>query len=218
MLFCFNPRSPCGERCISSSCVVCPVKFQSTLPLRGATVKTTTPITTFELFQSTLPLRGATCLTQKILARKQFQSTLPLRGATICPGRTDRSNHNFNPRSPCGERPQTNLLNLANNTFQSTLPLWGATRNVLLRCIWLRISIHAPPVGSDRWGQPDQACPAISIHAPPVGSDQGPAKSVSRVSYFNPRSPCGERLCMKFAGKAFVKFQSTLPLWGATSA
>ena len=34
-------------------------KFQSTLPLRGATTLTTSkPV--FELFQSTLPLRGAT--------------------------------------------------------------------------------------------------------------------------------------------------------------
>ena len=55
----FNPRSPCGERRTPS----CPVAwiglFQSTLPLRGATMLTTTEAAT-RLFQSTLPLRGAT--------------------------------------------------------------------------------------------------------------------------------------------------------------
>ena len=34
----------------------------------------------------------------------------------------------------------------------------------------------------------------ISIHAPRVGSDHSSRLSNSRLSYFNPRSPCGERL------------------------
>ena len=36
----------------------------------------------------------------------------------------------FNPRSPCGERRQSNPLQTMPNTFQSTLPVRGATRVV----------------------------------------------------------------------------------------
>ena len=172
MLFCFNPRSPCGERRISSSCVVCPVKFQSTLPLRGATVKTTTPITTFELFQSTLPLRGA----------------------TICPGRTDRSNHNFNPRSPCGERQTRRKEFVRLRTFQSTLPLWGATSRSEKLSLPLEISIHAPPVGSDENGYHSAGKNRYFNPRSPCGERLLPSRGRVGRLHFNPRSPCGERL------------------------
>ena len=56
--------------------------------------------------------------------------------------------------------------------FQSTLPVWGATFDMWGLSSWLSISIHAPRVGSDH------------------------VKLVERykLTYFNPRSPCGERL------------------------
>ena len=56
-----------------------------------------------------------------------FQSTLPAWGATAALTSTKSSSQNFNPRSPRGER------------------LVG----VCLRCCPVRISIHAPRVGSD---------------------------------------------------------------------
>ena len=59
--------------------------------------------------------------------------------------------------------------------FQSTLPVWGATPGRLLGGDYKYISIHAPRVGSD-W---HRRC------------------VLGRSSYFNPRSPCGERLCTK---------------------
>ena len=34
--------------------------------------------------------------------------------------------------------------------------------------------------------------------------------------HFNPRSPCGERLVSAILIISFIKFQSTLPVWGAT--
>ena len=36
--------------------------------------------------------------------------------------------------------------------------------------------------------------------------------------YFNPRSPCGERLRLTTKHFSFFVFQSTLPVWGATAA
>ena len=63
----------------------------------------------------------------------------------------------FNPRSPCGERPSAAALAV------------GAGG----------ISIHAPRVGSDKPGHPTRPENGrISIHAPRVGSD---CKRVHRV-------------------------------------
>ena len=41
------------------------------------------------------------------------------------------SPHNFNPRSPCGERRDINGAKLPTLLFQSTLPVWGATAYVI---------------------------------------------------------------------------------------
>ena len=131
----FNPRSPCGER------------LSRNLPRMSVS-----------RFQSTLPLRGATRPKSLTRLRSKFQSTLPLRGATRrCWWRCIRAD-NFNPRSPCGERlpcvfnviagvgisihaPLAGSDNESRTTirlpllFQSTLPLRGATpsQNILLK-------------------------------------------------------------------------------------
>ena len=58
----------------------------------------------------------------------------------------------------------------------------------------LKISIHAPRVGSD--GQRSVPTPPeqpISIHAPRVGSDGKAHVYQTGGLDFNPRSPCGER-------------------------
>ena len=79
----------------------------------------------------------------------------------------------FNPRSPCGERP-TALLTLM---------------------LMHRISIHAPRVGSDSNWRIHKAGRGISIHAPRVGSDKPPPRPWAHLR----------------------RFQSTLPVWGATA-
>ena len=102
---------------------------------------------------------------------------------------------NFNPRSPCGERPVQVPVDLSGSLFQSTLPVWGATRDALILGTDLSISIHAPRVGSDRSQRLFFIHCRISIHAPRVGSD--PTFDINRT--------------------VFPAFQSTLPVWGATS-
>ena len=56
---CFNPRAPCGARPPSVRCLSSPRRFQSTRPVRGATVLTPWQ-TASSAFQSTRPVRGAT--------------------------------------------------------------------------------------------------------------------------------------------------------------
>ena len=78
----------------------------------------------------------------------------------------------FNPRSPCGERLWFLPFLRIQSEFQSTLPMRGATQS--LRAYFLEI--------------------AISIHAPHAGSDAANLSALTAPAYFNPRSPCGERL------------------------
>ena len=57
----FNPRSPHGERPMRLSATLpAKIKFQSTLPSRGATVTGKLSVSFETEFQSTLPSRGAT--------------------------------------------------------------------------------------------------------------------------------------------------------------
>ena len=146
-----------------------------------------------------------------------FQSTLPVWGAT------DRRGFFFihcrisihAPR--VGSDPTFDINRTVFPAFQSTLPVWGATF-VPNRLVWQHwISIHAPRVGSDvNLGFIDRHF-AISIHAPRVGSDSEAVATVRRTVYFNPRSPCGERLTRLSTSAGLSGFQSTLPVWGATA-
>ena len=101
----------------------------------------------------------------------RFQSTLPVWGATSPTIGAPQCPQNFNPRSPCGERPEFAA------TFSISSP----------------ISIHAPRVGSDHRRDIGRRQRGISIHAPRVGSDPHNAHTPCSRRYFNPRSPCGER-------------------------
>ena len=100
-----------------------------------------------------------------------FQSTLPV-GERLRLADAVREAADFNPRSPCGERPTLcTWTSWSCTNFNPRSPC-GERPNLLLM---LRrehgISIHAPRVGSDCWRR---------IYPPAAG-------------HFNPRSPCGER-------------------------
>ena len=105
--------------------------------------------------------------------------------------------------------------------FQSTLPVRGATEKDEISALMTAISIHAPRAGSDvnrhenrccGWGISihapragsdgvkcaGQTIPQISIHAPRAGSDVSPSSFMcDEKTNFNPRSPCGERRCVR---------------------
>ena len=126
--------------------------------------------------------------------------------------------HNFNPRSPCGERlPAVNSFPAWYSVFQSTLPVWGATIfDMGTRFIWW-ISIHAPRVGSDHtFATHLQYLHIISIHAPRVGSDCLPRRrqTAQGISIHAPRVG-SDRFVVHLRNNG-QPFQSTLPVWGAT--
>ena len=80
------------------------------------------------------------------------------------------------------------------------------------------ISIHAPRVGSDRWRRQRRSrLHEISIHAPRVGSDSDyeTIKTQLSISIHAPRvGSDGIVAVQSYGGNTF---QSTLPVWGATS-
>ena len=214
----FNPHSPCGERRSSGSLGFgYRSKFQSTLPLRGATARRTRWCSRNRNFNPHSPCGERPDVVVRADWLKAFQSTLPLRGATSTTEGSRQWLTDFNPHSPCGERPATSETNKLTAQFQSTLPLRGATRarrkfrralrfqsTLPLRGATLQvcdfwgtarmISIHTPLAGSDSDFQRKLSGETISIHTPLAGSDPGTAPSSS----------------------SSLSFQSTLPLRGAT--
>ena len=167
-------------------------------------------------FQSTLPLRGATAWYIKHASHVLISIHAPLTGSdpSLWPGSSVGSH--FNPRSPYGERHAVIATFFNSVAFQSTLPLRGATAGYPFRLLQKAISIHAPLTGSDRCRSFNGEPCYISIHAPLTGSDRTGFTGCKRTSYFNPRSPYGERLFFSSLDSSVQRFQSTLPLRGAT--
>ena len=122
----FNPRSPCGERRIAHLGWKCDLLFQSTLPVRGATLWTQCSMILFR-FQSTLPVRGATfTVWLSDLLDDLFQSTLPVRGATFLAFHS-LTVKNISIHAPRAGSDAERLKLRALAIFQSTLPVRGAT-------------------------------------------------------------------------------------------
>ena len=169
----FNPRTPCGVRRSCPRRSRRPRSFQSTHPLRGATLFPASCRSSMP-FQSTHPLRGATASFRAARTLFTFQSTHPLRGATrLFPRRQDAlhisihaplagcDDHaagiqpragDFNPRTPCGVRLRRVLGLAEQHAFQSTHPLRGATPKLRGFIASQSISIHAPLAGCDNSG------------------------------------------------------------------
>ena len=122
----FNPRSPCGERLSDTGMETPSTVFQSTLPVRGATTPMIRPF-----------------------APSSISIHAPRAGSDRLCGSWSRRLCDFNPRSPCGERPVILTQILQISSFQSTLPVRGATLRICFSSQIFEISIHAPRAGSD---------------------------------------------------------------------
>ena len=167
----FNPRSPWGERPLSGAISARTSRFQSTLPVGGATYDMIYNEFFRDEFQSTLPVGGATIPIVCPCFLIAISIHAPRGGSDVVHSDGVGQHPDFNPRSLWGER----------------LVVHPPCRPVSL------ISIHAPRGGSDvGFGAllPDTA---ISIHAPRGGSDPSQRRAARQSLYFNPRSPWGER-------------------------
>ena len=145
----------------------------------------------------------------------------------------------FNPRAPCGARPEIQQQKQEAAEFQSTRPVWGATclpgRSAMhFQCFNPRAPCGARPSDSPVfmlemtfqstrpvWGATHRTaysttCRVVSIHAPRVGRDWGFTKIWYGRWRFNPRAPCGARPAIDHLMTLSMAFQSTRPVWGAT--
>ena len=122
-----------------------------------------------------------------------FQSTLPGWGATGTQGPAIARHHDFNPRSPDGERPgdhsdrsgdaisihaprmgsdrMQSMPPPPNSLFQSTLPGWGATLHSSICTADDPFQSTLPGWGATFQCLRSRQSFAISIHAPRMGSD-----------------------------------------------
>ena len=173
----------------------------------------------FHLFQSTRPLRGATVRKQDSFCRIIISIHAPLAGRDVAvpiplvfvfrisihaplAGRDSKpvancaAYQNFNPRAPCGAR----LVQAMDADFQSV------------------ISIHAPLAGCDAISS------AITGVYTPFQSTR-PLRGATICAStdalcprdFNPRTPCGVRRVLPSQVMMPDLFQSTHPLRGATA-
>ena len=101
--------------------------------------------------------------------------------------------------------------------FQSTHPVWDATGRLLKDVITLRVSIHASRMGCDIASVAEAAALTVSIHASRMGCDKHNNNNMDDITSFNPRIPYGMRLKLSAAVGFVETFQSTHPVWDATS-
>ena len=169
-------------------------------------------------FQSTLPARGATTTAASTASSSLISIHAPRTGSDTPLSRLLGVVIYFNPRSPHGERrapasgrgrrcsgisihaPRTGSdradEKCGNRTEISIhAPRTGSDRTFMLYFFLPSISIHAPRTGSDHADEAAELISRpISIHAPRTGSDGNTGSSKQRrQGDFNPRSPHGER-------------------------
>ena len=167
----FDPHSPCGER----------LRVKHTLR-RKLTISIHTPHA------------GSDLISISSFSVYLFQSTLPMRGATTSFPHYPICRSDFNPHSPCGERPQDTVegvkkmvisihtphagsdlhhfdVSTKPSNFNPHSPCGERRELFVLFSFSFSISIHTPHAGSDL-----HLCPLfhnclISIHTPHAGSD-----------------------------------------------
>ena len=151
-------------------------RFQSTLPVGGATCSMPSMRVVSMSFQSTLPVGGATKRAKvETVNFWQFQSTLPVGGATFWPwGIMPVDTISIHaPRGGSDDKAKEAMAE-RDKLFQSTLPVGGATRPVLHRPGGQRLYFNPRSPWGERPQDVAQRLPviAISIHAPRGGSDR----------------------------------------------
>jgi len=190
--------------------------FQSTRPMRGATMSVSRSPSSAYAFQSTRPMRGATAQSLSAKLSFRFQSTRPMRGATVGQmqgnvilGISIHAPHAG--RDPytltffCrmtgfqSTRPMRRATTYENafaqqQKFQSTRPMRGATGRRAAVRLRYAISIHAPHAGRDEYlGKFSTVEEAFQSTRPMRGATRLCRRRKAQAEDFNPRAPCGAR-------------------------
>ena len=168
-------------------------KFQSTRPVRGATLPKSYSFLRCVCFNPRAPCGARRRISSMRGRASLFQSTRPVRGAT--------------PQSAGCQ---------CTSLFQSTRPVRGATEAARIRQQQEAVSIHAPRAGRDSdWRAAQSLCESFNPRAP-CGARPSHPWSWTRDRRFNPRAPCGARPIITKNPSRSPEFQSTRPVRGAT--
>ena len=182
--------------------------------MRGATLRI--PFLSEDVgFQSTLPMRGATLRIGEALALTWISIHAPHAGSDPNWLQSRATLGNFNPRSPCGERPGFRAGLYFQGGISIHAPHAGSDFSNFVQLLCPRISIHAPHAGSDCLAPGNGLKRRISIHAPHAGSDMKISSWPAARDNFNPRSPCGERRCCRCNCAAAEKISIHAPHAGS---
>ena len=123
----------------------------------------------------------------------------------------------FNPRPPCGERPQYLYELFAIGYVSIHAPRVGSDAEPFEIYILHRCFNPRPPCGERRVIALPCALTCPFQSTPPVwGATFCFCKRYRHIRRFNPRPPCGERRCASLDPIVRTLFQSTPPVWGAT--
>ncbi len=145
-------------------------------------------------FQSTHSLRSATFDTLPVTYQDTVSIHALLAECDRIPIPLSPYGRSFNPRTPCGVRPLFVAFPPKKRGFQSTHSLRSAT------------------IGDNG----KRRLQAVSIHALLAECDCAKITLCGKCRGFNPRTPCGVRLCAGIKDDISEKFQSTHSLRSAT--
>ena len=205
-----------GATAVASSSVIGKREFQSTRPMRGATLGSILAANT-QIISIHAPHAGrdGDIYGDKEGLDENFNPRAPCGARQSRRFRYVRDRH-FNPRAPCGARPMLRDQYGIYILFQSTRPMRGATSRSGKPLSRPRYFNPRAPCGARRslailqgippYFNPRAPCGArrttfaqvalrlqISIHAPHAGRDLPLRRNIVPRGYFNPRAPCGAR-------------------------
>ena len=191
----FSPRTPCGVRRGVSIVAVVGRAFQSTHPLRGATLCPCAFTCLLLHFNPRAPCG---------VRRKEFQDY-------------SKRFHDISIHAPLAGCDPIKLAPADTTSgFQSTHPLRGATSWELWDRLSAAISIHAPLAGRDAAAVLNRRIYPYFNPRAPCGARPLTASVRRAIWNFNPRAPCGARPNHVSGLTLTMLFQSTRPLRGAT--
>ena len=233
--FCFNPRSPCGERRARRERRHLRGPVSTHAPLAGSDERGSLRLMRLVQFQPTLPLRGATrasrhrsphpqCFNPRSpCGERRHQQEVPRHPGVVSThaplagsdgSRSDRRTRHprFNPRSPCGERRERAPVHLELVGVSTHAPLAGSDQVESRELHGHRVSTHAPLAGSDQTSysvaaSSDKFQPTLPLRGATFLTAIRNAPSRS----FNPRSPCGERQLKTSCASSTTSFNPRSP-------
>ena len=169
--------------------------------MRGATGRPLSPCADTLRFQSTRPMRGATVPVCDRRLCVVISIHAPHAGRDRCRRSDRRGKYYFNPRAPCGARPRRLIRPTPRPTFQSTRPVRGATIFSPASVLLALFQSTRPVRGATSKKPITELRCQISIHAPRAGRDCSDVARCSCQRDFNPRAPCGARQSVSSVAK-----------------